>query len=259
METGTPGIALDADGKIAQDVTCIRCGYNLRGLPQDRQCPECGTAIGRSLHGDFLRFRDPDWVESLASGMNWIVAGIVCSVVFGCVAGATVRGGGFGLSGAQAPLTLLVSMATGLVSFIGYWKVTSPDPASPETEDRWTSRQIARFGVVFRFVGTPTVGLVGNLLAGIPASAVVLGICSWIISTIGQFAFMTYARRIALRVPDEKLARHTRIVMWGLVIPLINIIFVIWSLVLILRYRNVLQEAARQARATWATTVEPMA
>ena len=34
---------------ISHDVPCHRCAYNLRGLPRDGRCPECG-ALGR-WHG----------------------------------------------------------------------------------------------------------------------------------------------------------------------------------------------------------------
>src|SRR5690349_17335013 len=31
------------DGAIAMDVPCVKCRYNLRGLPPSTNCPECGT------------------------------------------------------------------------------------------------------------------------------------------------------------------------------------------------------------------------
>jgi RNA polymerase subunit RPABC4/transcription elongation factor Spt4 len=57
----------DADGRIASDLACVRCSYNLRELRADSICPECGTAIARSLHGGLLAYADPDWVAHLAS------------------------------------------------------------------------------------------------------------------------------------------------------------------------------------------------
>ena len=36
-------------GPIDVDCPCVRCGYNLRGLPEDINCPECGCPVGRTL------------------------------------------------------------------------------------------------------------------------------------------------------------------------------------------------------------------
>ena len=82
----TPGfeqpesIPLDEQGNIAADVSCLVCGYNLRTQPLQGRCPECGTAVGRSAHGDLLRYCEPGWVETLAGGMDWIVAGITSPI-----------------------------------------------------------------------------------------------------------------------------------------------------------------------------------
>ena len=55
--------------EIQEDTPCLACGYNLRGLSSDWRCPECGTAIGRSLHGNLLRFAQPQYVRKLARGV----------------------------------------------------------------------------------------------------------------------------------------------------------------------------------------------
>ena len=34
---------------IQQTIKCIRCGYNLRGLREDGNCPECNAPIAKSL------------------------------------------------------------------------------------------------------------------------------------------------------------------------------------------------------------------
>lgn len=256
METGTEieKIALDDGGRINQDIACVRCGYNLRSLDPNQVCPECGTPVGRSLQGDFLRFRDPDWVESLASGMNWIVAGIVCHILFTLLAigiGAALSGSGPGFM--NGPLFHLISAAGWLVSFVGYWKVTTPEPTGTEQDDNLTARKIARFGVTFQVICLPVTAMLGSLFARIPSAAIGMGICTWIINLVGYFALMIYARRMALRIPHAKLARNTRIVMWGLIIPGINVICSIWSLRLIDQYRKHLREAAAQARTSWAT------
>ena len=33
------------EGRLAQDLLCIQCHYNLRGLEQSGRCPECGASV----------------------------------------------------------------------------------------------------------------------------------------------------------------------------------------------------------------------
>src|SRR5687768_14962896 len=74
-----------AGGQLAHDVACRKCGYNLRGLDANGRCPECGTAVGYSLHGDLLRFCDPNWVDTLHRGTRMFIWGVVL-VVLGAIA-----------------------------------------------------------------------------------------------------------------------------------------------------------------------------
>src|SRR5881394_1427767 len=39
---------------IGQDLSCAKCGYNLRTLSREGKCPECGTAVAESLRGESL-------------------------------------------------------------------------------------------------------------------------------------------------------------------------------------------------------------
>jgi hypothetical protein len=47
--------ALDAEGRIAVDVACLGCGYNLRTLSATGNCTECGQAVSYSTHGYLVR------------------------------------------------------------------------------------------------------------------------------------------------------------------------------------------------------------
>src|SRR5262245_32112317 len=96
MSTAFPDrVPRDSTGHIDVDMPCVACNYNLRGLDLDGACPECGLAIERSIHGDLLRFADPAWVRTIASGANWIVVSILLSIVLGCVARNVGTAGGW--------------------------------------------------------------------------------------------------------------------------------------------------------------------
>src|SRR5688572_27728014 len=34
---------MSRDSEIDRDLNCVRCAYNLRGLPRKNRCPECGV------------------------------------------------------------------------------------------------------------------------------------------------------------------------------------------------------------------------
>jgi hypothetical protein len=51
---------------IAADLTCIFCGYNLRGLSRDGRCPECGHAVAETTCGKCPWARDRRGLLALA-------------------------------------------------------------------------------------------------------------------------------------------------------------------------------------------------
>ena len=66
----------DEDGGGASaDLHCVGCGYHLRGLAEDGTCPECGTAVARSMRGDLLSAADPAWMRRVYRGQTLMVIG----------------------------------------------------------------------------------------------------------------------------------------------------------------------------------------
>jgi hypothetical protein len=210
-------LRLDTQGYIDQDCHCVSCGYNLRGLNPNSICPECATPIGRSAHGDFLRFSDPTWVETLAEGMQWIVAGILVSIVVGgCVGGGvSALGAAGGNTQAVTLFMALLGLGISLIYFVGYWKVTAPDPAKMDPSTAIDARQIVRFWAISSVILTPVGHFLPPSLDVLPISIMVIGGAIDIAGTIAAFL---YAIMLAQRVPDLRLAGQTRIVMWGTII-----------------------------------------
>ncbi len=263
-------ITLDVNGRLAEDIDCRACGYNLRGGDPQGTCPECGAAVGFSLVGDLLKFADPVWVRTLAAGSGWIIASVVVTIAVALlfIAVAIAAGGSGGDDVIQIMLlAMLLPLAVGLY---GYWLVTTPEPT--EREHPRPLRQWARWlAVVGSLLGAGMLMLLAIMFDQFdPMIYAAMSVLMLPLSIASTVTIMLWARTLALRVPDDKLADHTRVVMWGVVIhevvdifnefvpvagclsAVLGLVFGIWAIVLMVQYRNRLAAAASAAERTWA-------
>ncbi len=61
----------------SEHLICARCGYNLRGLPGEGRCPECGAPIAISQPADPVFVRKPDVDTPLARPTPCVDCGMV--------------------------------------------------------------------------------------------------------------------------------------------------------------------------------------
>ena len=222
-----------------EDVLCSACGYNLRRLEPDGRCPECGMPVERSLHGDALLYSSPEFLRRLRLGLQLIYWGVIARAAVMALSWAwwvvlvifTFQSGGLELSDwvyhAFVILSILVSVAIGVAIAIGWWLLSTPDPAIPEKDRRnrmrWWVRTLAVFlgvaSIVNDVLGQTdapvTVGPGGSnvaapmlVLAGAAALALVV---AWIAF---YFLSMQYLSWIASRVPNESLVRFALRMRW---------------------------------------------
>jgi hypothetical protein len=277
--------SIDADGRLIADVLCRRCAYNLRGLPRDGACPECGAAVERSLFIDRLRFRDPVWVARLAVGAAWATRAVMLAgVALGaaCVAYVVTMGRPAWRDTWLAIfdyLVVLIPAACGAMGLYGMWRFTTPDPLSVGRERPLAARRLTRVGTL------AALGLGGFLYATNVALPAVQSLLIWSIVAVAvaaMIALFTHARNLALRVTDLFLADDTRVIMIGLLVAgtmvaidslpgrimtrldafttlaLFRImggmgllVLSIFGVILVFRFRVAMREAAEGARATW--------
>ncbi len=277
-------VVFDEAGRIAEDLPCLRCGYNLRGLGSEATCPECASTVGRSIQGDLLRFCDPDWLARLAKGLLLIIIGLLAGFVPSLLVFALMVGGM--PMGALVMGSTLLGVATSLVVVIGVWWMTAPDPARTEAERLGTARTVARWCITAELLSGPLAMMRTTAMMTMPQSFRMLpNLIVSIVVLVGYLAGLVYLRRLALRIPRPGLAQQTKIVMWGygsakaatiglwiaLVVVartaafgmtmvvknisyavwLATLVFIIWGLVLLFLYRGALSRAEAEARATW--------
>ncbi|MCH8880727.1 MAG: serine/threonine protein kinase, partial [Planctomycetes bacterium] len=131
-----------------EHLLCIHCGYNLRGLATDGLCPECGTPIHRSIHGDLLSGADPAWLTRVSRGVTLIYAAVVtclASIVLLILLILGVRGPAvYTVEAVGAFLTLLGA----ILLLLGILGLTTPDPRLTLTEQPVAFRRIVRGGAI---------------------------------------------------------------------------------------------------------------
>lgn len=272
---------------IEDELPCQGCGYILKGLQSDGRCPECATPIGRSLHGNYLRFANPHYVRKLARGVALMLWGLLAWVIGAFGAGLLAFVGIPAIGG-------LVALLVGLTYLAGAWLATTPNPSSLDEGWQVSARRVVRVALAISLLGS-VVSYVAQLFAGgAPASvAATLAVFSSVTSLawiVGAVATMIYFRQLAFLIPDHSIASQTRVVAWGMglsmgAMTLIGLgmllfhavtggggsvgisaavmggascflglgalVFGIWWIILLLRYRRVLLEQARMAEASW--------
>ncbi len=232
-------------------IFCVGCGYDVRNLPIDGPCPECGRAIAESLDGRRLAAADTRWLARLAIGQALVDRGLhIALISFGVMPLFAI---GFGvLTFFDAPIAgtveivfpimlVLLLIGIGLVWF-GAMLVTAPDPSESGEEPPHSARRLARWGLAVSIVSTLLAYLVTTLTISITlmfVARIVLQLLAVVSVTVGITALLGCLAGRGVRVPDHDLARRTRriarVLRWALPAFLIAMVIAFSPLRMVVR------------------------
>lgn len=217
---------------IDQEVLqCLRCGYNLHGLHTSSACPECGTPVSRTLAGNLLRYSQQAYLDKLANGVFLIVLSYILTVgllvlvlvpvILAALAEANVLILVVGITAS------LIGLAIGIMSLIGWWQFSTPDPDFLGKDNVESTRTILRAVVagmaVIMVLSLPFDALswFGDSDAAAYGSQA-LNVVSGLLGLVLFFVSLIYVRFIAERIPDRELVNQARTYLW--LLPLIYIV-----------------------------------
>jgi hypothetical protein len=73
--------AMPGGSEIRHDLSCARCGYNLRGLAPSTRCPECALDVKDSVEAAMTRLT-PQWTSQLAATRGGTVSAVLtCTIL----------------------------------------------------------------------------------------------------------------------------------------------------------------------------------
>lgn len=214
--TVAPSTIYDSGGTIQTDAACRKCSYNLRGLQHSGRCPECGTPVGVSVLGDYLRYSHPDWLREVGNGLSLILWGILISVVVSISAGMIFSN--------EPVLAGVLGILANVVGIVGTWKMTTPDPSGIGESTGLTARKVVRIAVLCGVLAS--IMQLVNQSDALPLGGIILGVLTFgfaIIGVAGEFAKLHYIGLLAQRLPDDPLTNRARFLKWALAVTYIGL------------------------------------
>lgn len=216
---------------IKAPLSCVRCDYDLRGLPIEGRCPECGVPVEVSQR-ERRRLADAavPYVNTLYAGAWLVVIALVLraiSIIGGCTGGWFLTA--FSPTASVRPfdvafLTLDLLQASAWA--LGWWWICARSlDWAPRAQDD-SERVMLRILTVTAAVSYAALQVMDAVsTGGIPlpgaarfapvgrawtGSMVVAGLTAFVTGLIHCVIAMSYTRRLALRADDPEFAATAR-------------------------------------------------
>ena len=179
-------------------------------------------SVSHSTRADLLRFHDPRWLDSLANGTRLVIIGLLAGVGVGIVLSVMLALAGAGTGAAMSAVSIgaLMGTAVTVVTIIGVWLVTAPEPGVGAGQERPVSaRLLARWCVMAEIAAAPLQIAINSSgpvpWTGMPWPVLAVTALLGLVAVVGKVAALIYLGSLASRIPRPSLTRQTKTVAWG--------------------------------------------
>lgn len=179
-------------------------------------------------HESYLRHADYAWLSTVARGAIVMLASVGVGIACGVAAALIKR--------TADPLTVALLGSVGpVMTIVGAWMLTEPDPSGRGEQDygiaRKTSRVALCIAMFVRFIS-----LLPSIAEMSPQATIIVGVITIVgglVSMSGQFAQLTYMRKLAMRIPNESLSGFIRVLrtVFGWAVPALVILAMLVAMV----------------------------
>jgi hypothetical protein len=195
---------------VSTDVLCVDCEYDLRGLPTDGRCPECGLEVQRSL--DPMRFAEGRWLRLTGAGTILVLLGFLQPVYLNFRARY--------LTFWVEDMTAWAGAVFSLAAMAGVFMLTLPSGFLRADGQSGMLRQMLRAATLIAFGGR-FLNQIGFALKN--DQLVNLGWWAAAALAMELFFLAEYITLLARSLGSLRLRKHARQALWGLpVITLAN-------------------------------------
>jgi len=230
------------------DIPCFVCRYNLRSIPWEGNCPECGSPVRRSLDGGWLHFANEKWLRRIRLGVDLAIATVALAFVL-FVAWMIFLVAHMAKTQGQPEFEALflgvfvIAAVLGAVVSIVMWLLTTPEPVPADRGANARRSKLAGWtlGLFYTSLGAGIVSMAVFFsrfdpmappefsVSQIPAH--IAGWYSQIGYTVAWFLLLVYLRRIARRDMDGGLAKLMSFLVWGYValVAVAALLVVVWT------------------------------
>ena len=208
---------LDDHDRVAGDLPCVHCGYNLRTLASEGRCPECGHSVMESLRARYLWQSPPSWVENIttAARVLTICIGLLLGLIVPIAFVELIRPP-FAEIGMACGAILLVFLPLAIIaSLLG---LTERDPNLRHMPEGFTARRVIRWSlllilvVIVAFVlalAMDPLPTLRSACACVALSALIL------LLSVPPLALCRHLAMLMRRIPRPGLVRFARAEFWA--------------------------------------------